>query len=76
MLKTMPVTLASYSLSKAWSKLTSYFDNNRLVINSCWNTLFQLKQLSKESAVDLKTIRDETKEAVEILEVLGRPVHH
>ena len=72
LIKNIPVTDDNYD--RAWTKLTTYFDNKRALIYSCLDALFQLDSMKSESYQALKQLKDGTSEAIETLQVLGRPV--
>ena len=70
-IKNISITDANYT--RAWTKLTSHYDNKRSLIYSCLDALFKLEKMSTESPSALRLLRGGTVEAIETLEVLGRP---
>lgn len=71
-IKNIPVTKDNYE--RAWARFISHYDNKRIFIHSCLDRLFQLSAVKSESPQALKQLRDGTLEAIETLEVFGRPV--
>ncbi|XP_031789008.1 uncharacterized protein LOC116417953 [Nasonia vitripennis] len=74
LLKNVSITDDNYN--RAWSRLKDHYENKRALINLCMNSLLEIAAVSRESYKALKTLRDATAEAIEMLQTLGRPVEH
>ena len=71
LVKNIPVTTDNYD--RAWTRLKSYYDNTRNLIQQCLDSFLQLKPMTVESPHALKQLRDGATETIETLEGLGRP---
>lgn len=69
-IKIIPVTAANFDL--AWKTLVSRYDNKRRLIEGHVAALYNLPQVSRESAVELNELRDKANRAVTSLRNLGR----
>ena len=74
LIKNLQVTSDNYT--RAWTKLKDQYENTRLIVNSCLNSLLQMPPLLKESEQGLNALRGTTSDIREILTALKRPVDH
>ncbi|XP_071574714.1 uncharacterized protein [Temnothorax nylanderi] len=71
-IKNITVTDANYRT--AWSELKSRYENQRAIIASYLQTIFNISPMKSESVAALKLVRDTTNDALSALRNLGRPV--
>lgn len=62
------------NFQKAWDDLISFYENRRLLVNAAIQSLFSLKKLSKESAIELEYLYTHLMQIYRTLETLQRPV--
>ena len=68
------VSITNENYKVTWDRLVERYDNKRAIITSCLNDLFQMKPMPTESSSELKTLRDGTREPIDNLKSLSRPV--
>ncbi|XP_024877238.1 uncharacterized protein LOC112458058, partial [Temnothorax curvispinosus] len=66
--------LTTENFSKTWESLVSFYDNNRLQINTALDSLFNLKPITKESSVELELLYTTVLQIHSTLETLQQPV--
>ncbi|XP_034951554.1 uncharacterized protein [Chelonus insularis] len=69
------ISLTSENFQKAWDSLTSFYENDRLLVQSAVASLFAIKAMTKESASELEQLYSSTLQAYRTLETLNRPIH-
>ena len=62
------ISIAEENYERAWGRLTNHFVNKRRLLFSCLDNFFQLKGVPVGSSAALKSLRDGTVEAIEILQ--------
>ncbi|EZA52883.1 hypothetical protein X777_07701 [Ooceraea biroi] len=68
------IAITKENFARAWTALTSRYENKRLLVNSYLNRLFELKPLTQATCTDLKNLLATVKESLGALESLGVPV--
>ncbi|TGZ48588.1 Uncharacterized protein DBV15_12998 [Temnothorax longispinosus] len=66
--------LTTENFSKTWESLVSFYDNNRLQVNTALDSLFNLKPMTKESSVELELLYTTVLQIHSTLETLHQPV--
>lgn len=68
--------LTSNIFEKAWNDVVSYYNNNRILVDSTLHSLFSLKRLQKESATALEELYTTVQQNIRLLELLDQPVQY
>ncbi|XP_011876702.1 PREDICTED: uncharacterized protein LOC105566913, partial [Vollenhovia emeryi] len=66
--------LTADNFEKAWTDLTSFYENKRLLVNSAIQSLLSLKKITQESASELENLYTNIMQIYRTLETLQRPV--
>ena len=69
-ISSIPITANNFSV--AWKELRNRFENKRKLIEIHISTLYNLPEMSRESAVELHSLRDKANRAISALRSLGR----
>nr|XP_012234631.1 PREDICTED: uncharacterized protein LOC105679278 [Linepithema humile] len=67
-------TLSGDNFEGAWTTLSSFYENKRLLVNAALHSLLNLKRISKESARELEQLYTNLLQIYRSLEALDRPV--
>ena len=68
------IAITGDNVDRAWTRLTSRFDNKRALVNSYLDELFSLKPVTKKSSRELEHLRTSVAGVVESLRTLGAEV--
>lgn len=67
-------TLTANNFTKSWEALIVFFENKRLLVNVSLNSLFSIKRMTKESAVELEKLYTNVLDICRSLEALQCPI--
>lgn len=73
-IKTIPTTDGNYRI--AFDTLVQRYENKSLIIQSHIRSLFQIQQVQKPTAVELRNLHHHVLSHVRALKALGQPVEH
>lgn len=72
LLLNIPTTGANFE--HAWDILVARYDSKRVINNSQLAKLFSIKQITKEDAGELRSLINDTYEAIGALKAMKRPI--
>ncbi|XP_046417532.1 uncharacterized protein LOC124178336 [Neodiprion fabricii] len=70
------ISVAGDNFGRAWETLVNRYQNKRVLIDAHLATLFSTRRVNNESAVDLKQLLNDTKDALGALKSLGSPIEY
>lgn len=66
--------LSAENFQKSWDALNSFYENKRLLVHAALHSLFSIKRMMRESAVELEKVYTQVMQIYRSLESLQRPV--
>ncbi|XP_046629052.1 uncharacterized protein LOC124309434 [Neodiprion virginianus] len=70
------ISVAGDNFGRAWETLVNRYQNKRVLIDAHLAILFSTRRVNNESAVDLKQLLNDTKDALGALKSLGSPIEY
>ncbi|XP_046431027.1 uncharacterized protein LOC124184894 [Neodiprion fabricii] len=70
------ISVAGDNFGRAWETLVNRYQNERVLIDAHLAILFLTRRVNNESAVDLKQLLNDTKDALGALKSLGSPIEY
>ncbi|XP_046615350.1 uncharacterized protein LOC124302827 [Neodiprion virginianus] len=70
------ISVAGDNFGRAWETLVNRYQNKRVLIDAYLAILFSTRRVNNESAVDLKQLLNDTKDALGALKSLGSPIEY